>query len=168
MQSSDALSLPTVLRDLLVSRPAPGNLVIHPTTRAPAPSSLALSSRNAYLSPAGLAAAPALHRALSAARDLWASQGGATASELQAAALAVIRAEEERTGGLVAAEYVELFHPSSFAPPAPETRVCAADGGEGWVLAGAMRCDGVRLIDNLLLGVDVGGGAETAALKQNA
>jgi pantoate--beta-alanine ligase len=137
--------------------PSATNLVIHPTTRSAPPASLALSSRNAYLSPAGLAAAPTLHRALSAARTLWASEDGATAAEMQQAALAVIKAEESQTGGLVQAEYIELFHPSSFGPPAADERLRQADGGEGWVLAGAMRCDGVRLIDNLLLDVDVGG-----------
>lgn len=137
--------------------PSAANLVIHPTTRSPPPASLALSSRNAYLSPAGLSAAPTLYRALSAARTLWASSEGATADEMRQAALAVIKAEEAQTAGLVQAEYIELFHPSTFSPPSATTRLREADCGEGWVLAGAMRCDGVRLIDNLLLGVDVGG-----------
>ena len=140
-----------------MSLPSATNLVIHPTTRSPPPASLALSSRNAYLSPAGLAAAPTLFRALSAAQALWASDEGSTAAEMRQAALAVIEAEEAQTAGLVQAEYVEVFHPSTFSPPAADECLHQADGGEGWVLAGAMRCNGVRLIDNLLLGVDVGG-----------
>lgn len=70
----------------------------------------------------------------------------------------VIREERERTGGLVEGEYVEVFAPGSFLGPEEGVKIREGEEGEGWVVAGAMRCGGTRLIDNLLLGVELGNG----------
>lgn len=144
-----------MLRDLHNTQPSASNLIIHPTTRAAPPSNLALSSRNAYLTPEELASAPVLHRALSAAKDRWAA--GATSAEMQRAALDVISAEAERTNGLVQAEYIEVFGEAFDRPE--ESQVLRQGEGQGWIVAGAMKCGTVRLIDNLLLDVELGGGS---------
>lgn len=77
---------------------------------------------------------------------------------MQEAALEVIKEEGERTGGLVEAEYVEVFAPGTFLGPEEGVRIREGEEGEGWVVAGAMRCGGTRLIDNLLMGVELGNG----------
>jgi len=103
------------------------------------PDGLALSSRNAYLSPEERASAAALPRALFAAAKrarAGASDGRAleqeTRRELEAAGLTV--------------DYVELVHPDSMARA---DRVAA-----GLALAAAVRVGKTRLIDNVLLGED--------------
>jgi pantoate--beta-alanine ligase len=150
-----------VLRDLHFTHPSPSNLYIHPTTRAPPPSNLALSSRNAYLSPAELLSAPILHRALSAAVRLAQTDPEATGGQIKRAAEEVIEEEGRRTEGLVEMEYVEVFRPDTFEGVKEEERVEVGSGeGEGWVIAGAMRCGRTRLIDNLVTGMEFGNGQE--------
>ncbi len=112
-------------------------LRVVPTTRES--DGLAMSSRNAYLGPEDRAAAPALHRALLAARAL-SDAGERDAGVLEAAAAAVISAEPR-----CALEYAAVVHPDTFRPLA---RLTPPDGA---LLAVAARVGPARLIDNILL-----------------
>ena len=100
---------------------------------------LALSSRNAYLSPQERAIAAALPTALFAA-----------ASRARAGASGVRALEQETRRELEAAgltvDYVELVHPDSMARA---DRIVP-----GLALAAAVRVGKTRLIDNVLLGED--------------
>ena len=101
------------------------------------PDGLALSSRNAYLSPEERAIAAALPRALfAAARRARAAASGARALERET------RRELEAAG--LSVDYVELVHPESMARA---DRVVP-----GLALAAAVRVGKTRLIDNVLLG----------------
>jgi pantoate--beta-alanine ligase len=100
------------------------------------PDGLALSSRNAYLSPEDRARALALSRALFAAQDA-ASRGERDAGALRARAV-------ERLGAAGArVDYVEIVHPETLAPlPRAEP---------GSVMLVAAFVGGTRLIDNVRL-----------------
>lgn len=100
---------------------------------------LALSSRNARLTPADREQALALSRALRAAQDIVASANGAAASAEDV--LAAARAEFAARG--IAPDYVELVDPTTFIP------LPAVDGDA--LVAVAARVGDVRLIDNLPL-----------------
>jgi pantoate--beta-alanine ligase len=100
---------------------------------------LALSSRNAYLSPQERAIAAALPTALfAAARRARAGASDARALEQET------RRELEAAGLTV--DYVELVHPDSMARA---DRIVP-----GLALAAAVRVGKTRLIDNVLLGED--------------
>lgn len=92
---------------------------------------LALSSRNAHLSPGDRRRALAIPRCLEAARR--AAAGGHDARQVREAAAEVLAQAE----GLVV-DYVEVVHPATFAP---------AQVGEALVVTAA-RVGGTRLIDN--------------------
>ncbi len=98
---------------------------------------LALSSRNAYLSPAERAAARAVPRSLEAARAAHASPA-ATAQSVVAAARAVLEAE-----GALRIDYVELVAADSFE------RATSLDGER--LLLVAVFCGQTRLLDNQVL-----------------
>jgi pantoate--beta-alanine ligase len=100
------------------------------------PDGLALSSRNAYLSPDERARALALSRALRAARDAVA--GGARAA---APLVAAARTALEAAGARV--DYVEVVHPTTLAP--------VAQVAPGSVMLLAAFLGRTRLIDNLVL-----------------
>ncbi len=102
------------------------------------PDGLALSSRNAYLSPEERAQATGLHAALCAARDLFV-EGERSAARL----LEAIRSEIDGHP-LLRLQYAELVDPDSLEGVDP-----ARDGS---VLALAAHCGDTRLIDNLELG----------------
>ena len=105
-----------------------------PTTREP--DGLALSSRNAYLSPEERGRALALSRALLAARD------GAARGERDAEAVRA-RAREALTAAGARVDYVEVVHPETLAP--------AARVEPGSVMLVAAFVGRTRLIDNLRL-----------------
>jgi pantoate--beta-alanine ligase len=100
------------------------------------PDGLALSSRNAYLSPEERVRALALSRSLFAARDAAAS-GERDAHALRAAARAALEAAGARV------DYVEIVHPESLAP--------LARAEPGSVMLVAAFIGKTRLIDNVKL-----------------
>jgi pantoate--beta-alanine ligase len=115
-----------------------------PTRVVPCPTvreadGLAMSSRNARLSPDGRRAAAVLHRALAAAAEAHA-RGERDAVRLRAIMHGVLAGEP-----LAEPEYVSVAHPGTLR------ELDAVDGG-GALLSMAVRIEGVRLIDNLQLG----------------
>ena len=114
------------------------DIITMPTIREP--DGLALSSRNAYLTPEQRAAAPVVYRALRAAESLW-QAGERDAGRLRAAALALLEGEP-----LVASvDYVSVVD--------ADTMTAVADGGAAprVMVATAARVGAVRLIDNVVL-----------------
>jgi len=103
------------------------------------PDGLAMSSRNAYLTPDERRDALALSRGLFAARALW-ERGERDPRVLR-------ERVRELAGGSVALEYVSVADPLSLAElDAPSDSV---------VISLAARVGGARLIDNVLLGMDL-------------
>jgi len=90
---------------------------------------LAVSSRNAYLSPAERAAALSLSRSLRVAAEMYAS-GERDAGRLRARIHEVLTAEP-----LASIDYAELVDPSTFKPP-------------GTLAVLAVKIGKTRLIDN--------------------
>jgi pantoate--beta-alanine ligase len=110
-------------------------IVVCPIVREP--DGLALSSRNAYLSPEERRAAPVLHRALDEARAAI-QRGERDAARLGARMREVLRAEP-----LAEIEYVEVVDAETLAPVTRLRGRCLA------LLA--VRIGATRLIDNLLI-----------------
>ena len=100
---------------------------------------LALSSRNAYLSPEERAQAPALRRALLALNDAFLG-GRREVDRLLAVGMAEISKAPD-----FQVDYLEIHHPETL-----EERASTAE--EGDLVAVAARIGSTRLIDNLLLG----------------
>lgn len=113
----------------------PIELVVVPTVREA--DGLALSSRNAYLSPAERKEALALNAALRAAHEGWLA-GERDAARIEARMRRVL----EMSPG-VRLEYISLAEPEGLAP------VETVDGGT--VVALAARVGSTRLIDNIIL-----------------
>ena len=113
------------------------DVVTMPTVREP--DGLALSSRNAYLTPEQRAAAPVVYRALRAAESLW-HTGERDANRLQAAALSVLQAEPL----ISAVDYVSVVDAATMSPLNVLNERPA-------MIATAARLGSVRLIDNVVL-----------------
>jgi pantoate--beta-alanine ligase len=125
-----------VIRRMALDLALPTEVIACPTVREP--DGLAMSSRNARLSPAARTAAPVVRRALSAARAAW-EAGERSAEALRATMRAVLAAEP-----LADVEYV------SVADDATLEELDTVDGPA--LLSLAVRFDDVRLIDNEPLG----------------
>lgn len=123
-----------VVRRLVRDLNMPVETAALPTAREP--DGLAVSSRNAYLTAEERIAAPALYRALAAARDKFRA-GQQDAAELEAACRKMIDASP-----LASTEYAAAVDPETMAP---------WDGRGPCMLAAAARIGSVRLIDNVLL-----------------
>ena len=125
-----------VVRDLAARRGAP-EVVVCPTARED--DGLARSSRNVLLTPEWRVQAPAVYRALCAARDAW------TAGQRDPQALSVrMRAVLEATP--LEPEYAEVRDPDAWTAGLPPGPLASA------VALVAARAGDVRLIDNLVLG----------------
>jgi pantoate--beta-alanine ligase len=129
-----------VIRRLASDLFFPVTVVGHPIVREP--SGLAMSSRNAYLSP------EEHERALSLSRGLRAAYAAYTAGERRARELReLVLGHVARVADAI--DYVEVAHPDTLAP--------FADAGpiaEEALVALACRIGKTRLIDNVVLGED--------------
>jgi pantoate--beta-alanine ligase len=125
-----------VIRRMVRDLNFPLEVVICPTVREP--DGLALSSRNAYLSPAERQAATVLYRALSAAREAY--QTGEREADMLRAIMSSTLASEP----LAREEYVSAADPESLAE--------LSHIDDGALLSMAVRIGEIRLIDNVLLG----------------
>jgi len=111
------------------------DIVVCPTVREE--DGLALSSRNSYLSASERAAAPALYRALAAAREI-AARGAADAARLAGAV------RESLSETQLELEYVEVREARTLKP------VTRPEPGSELVVAAAARLGRTRLIDNVV------------------
>jgi pantoate--beta-alanine ligase len=124
-----------VVRRMVADLAFPNEIVACPTVRAP--DGLAISSRNAYLSPDERVRATALYRGLRAGLSLW-RQGVREPARIEAAAVAVLEAALP-----LEVQYLAVVEPEGFEP------VTTAQAGH--LLAVAARVGPARLIDNLVL-----------------
>lgn len=127
-----------VIRRMAADLDIPAEIAVLPTVREP--DGLAMSSRNAYLSPEERAAAPCIFRGLRAALALFAA-GEREAGALTGACRLVIAAEPP-----AAIEYVAAADAESLREFRDEERIAGRA-----VLAAAVRFGKARLIDNVLL-----------------
>jgi len=125
-----------VVRRMVADLAFPHQIVACPTVREP--DGLAMSSRNAYLSPEERRSAPVLYRALLAGRAAW--RDGAR----EPAAVEKVARELLDQAPLTEVQYVALVDRDTFEPPVHGVRA-------GQVLAVAARVGTTRLIDNLTL-----------------
>ncbi|MGH2889660.1 MAG: pantoate--beta-alanine ligase [Solirubrobacteraceae bacterium] len=121
-----------VVRRLVADLALPVRIVACPTVRAD--DGLALSSRNALLSPADRERAAALHRALQAIQD-------AIKADPDDVRAAIAAGQAELSAAGIAAEYLEVVDRETMEP------LERVDGAALAVIAA--RVGGVRLIDNL-------------------
>jgi pantoate--beta-alanine ligase len=128
-----------VIRQMARDLAIPTQVIACPTVREP--DGLALSSRNVHLTPEQRAAAPALRRALLAARDRW--EGGEQSGDRLRAAMRAELAGEP----LAEVDYVSVADGSTLAEV---ERI----GGPA-LLSLAVRFGTTRLIDNEPLGPDL-------------
>jgi len=127
-----------LVRQLVRDFGLPVRIVACPTVREP--DGLAMSSRNAYLSPAERAVAPALRRGLSAAAKAFAA-GTSDPVELESVARSIL----EGIPGLTV-EYASVVDETTLRAP-----VRAISGS---VLPVAVKLGSTRLIDNVVLGAE--------------
>ncbi|GAA5906090.1 hypothetical protein JCM5296_001043 [Sporobolomyces johnsonii] len=158
-----ALILRRMLLDLHVAHPLFSNMIIVPTYRDPV-SHLALSSRNAYLTPDERRWATVLVDALHAARAEWDRQRGGdgdgevTVDDVILAAEKHVMATADAaaaagTGVSIKLLYIAMNDPDELADLSynrgGEGRV---PKGRGAILSGAVMLGKTRLIDNFVLG----------------
>ena len=119
-----------IIRRMVADLNVPVRIVTAPTVREP--DGLALSSRNAYLTPEERSQATAIRRALLLARD---------ASLQRPAELARLVRREIKTASLAKIDYVEVLDARTLEPPASSTREL--------VIACAVWLGRTRLLDNI-------------------
>jgi len=136
-----------VIRRMAVDLAIATEVIACPTVREP--DGLALSSRNVHLTPEQRAAAPVLHRALTAARDRW------RAGERSAEALRATMRQLLATEPLAGVEYVSVADAATLA------ELEQVNGPA--LLSLAVRFGSTRLIDNEPLGDPGGGGPSQPA-----
>ena len=124
----------TLVRRMVADLDLPVEILGGPIVREP--DGLAMSSRNAYLTPDERRRALALSAALAECRGLYAS------GERDAAAFRALLASVDGPG--VSLEYGEVVSPATLQP--------AAKAADGVVCVLAARVGGTRLIDNVILG----------------
>ena len=124
-----------VIRQMVRDLNLPVEIVPGPTIREP--DGLAMSSRNAYLSPAERRAATVLYHALTAARDRY------NAGERDAEALRHVMHKTVSAEPLARLDYAEVVDADTMEPPA------TAEAGALLVIAA--RIGTTRLIDNIAL-----------------
>lgn len=125
----------TLIRKLIQELNFPVDLIVAPILRDN--DGLALSSRNAYLSPQERQAAPAVNQGLQAARRLW-LEGEHRASVLQD----VVRSHLTRSP-LILPEYIAVTE--------SEQLLSVSEALPGTILAVAVKLGATRLIDNVIL-----------------
>ena len=123
-----------IIRRMVADLNVPVTIAPVPTVREP--DGLALSSRNQHLDAGERALAPALFRALGAARDAVA------AGTIDAAAVKHLAAEAIQADARLRLEYLELVDPWTFQPVQRITGPVVA--------AGALWVGSTRLIDNVM------------------
>ncbi|CAA7269221.1 unnamed protein product [Cyclocybe aegerita] len=146
-----ALLLKRLCRDLLLPHPESQNLHIIPTARDPT-DGLALSSRNAYLTPQGRAVASTLRLALQAAESAWAVGLSKEACIEKAIGVVKAKGKEVEEKGLAVSmklDYLQMNDAHTFDVLDPEVK---RGQTELVILSGALYVDKTRLIDNILLG----------------
>jgi pantoate--beta-alanine ligase len=116
----------------------PVEIVVAPTVREP--DGLALSSRNAYLSPPDRAQGLGLSRALRAVERAW--LGG----ERGGPALERIARDELKAFSGMTVDYIAVVDPERWEP------VARAEAGTVVAVAGRVGGGGTRLLDNVILG----------------
>ncbi|MGY6502516.1 MAG: pantoate--beta-alanine ligase [Acidimicrobiales bacterium] len=136
-----------VVRRMAADLSSPVEVVACPTVREA--DGLAMSSRNAYLSPDERAAAPVLHRALLAGADAIAA-GETDGDVVRTAMQAVVTSEP-----LAELDYLDVVDPDTLTPldTLDAHRGCAVR------LLGAVRIGAPRLLDNIAATVPHGPGA---------
>ena len=148
-----ALLLRRMVNDLLMAYPTADTLHIIPTSRSPVleDRNLALSSMNAYLSPAERKFAPSLYAALKLAESSW--NEGLPKSDAVGKALAqleLVKDEARKENIQLKVDYVEMNDPWTFDVVDDVRRKDGQD--EVFILSGALWVGRTRLIDNILLG----------------
>jgi pantoate--beta-alanine ligase len=125
-----------LVRAMVKDLDVPVEIVVAPIVRDD--DGLALSSRNAYLSPDERVRAVALPGALTAIREAFAR------GERDATALARRGTEVLRAAGVVEVDYLAIVDPASLEP--------LAEAATGAVVLLAARVGTTRLLDNAVLG----------------
>nr|AEY62527.1 putative pantoate-beta-alanine ligase [Anthracocystis walkeri] len=167
-----SIVLRRLVSDLVFSHPpSPDHLRVIPTGRDPT-DNLALSSRNAYLTPDSRQIAPVLYRALKTGQDVWQQSHWTDSNKeerikatLDSARAVVLEQAQlcQKDGKNVnlKLDYISLNHPKTLEnleQVLTEKGASAVDVSEGAILSGAALVSQgengkvTRLIDNLLLG----------------
>jgi pantoate--beta-alanine ligase len=128
----------TLIRAMVRDLDFPIRIVVAPTVREP--DGIALSSRNAYLSPEHRASARVLSGALFAMRDAF-ERGESSAPALEEIGRAIV--DEEPA---VQVEYLVVMDPETLDP--------ATVAAPGSIAAVAARVGTTRLIDNVIFGAN--------------